>query len=329
LLGFAKKAEACNYCQPEILENGEVEQRRGRRKSDLQTSTLDVVNSNKLEIRGGRHPVVEQLLETSVEGRFVPNDTLLYPDGRQLVLITGPNMAGKSVYIRQVAVIVLMAQIGCFVPADSAILSLVDRIFVRSGASDVITAGLSTFMVEMVETAQILNNATSNSLIIMDEIGRGTSTYDGISIAWAVAEYLITAPEVSAKTLFATHYHELQELEERFPNKVVNMHMAVEEEAGRPVFLHTITEGGASHSFGIAVAKLAGVPERVTKRADELLKEIEERNREDVVKSQERIPLSINSGNKIVTELQTLNIATTTPLQALQLIAEWQARARS
>ena len=329
LLGFAKKAETGNYCQPEIRENDRVEKGRERRKNDLETSMVDVVNSNKLEIRGGRHPVVEQLLETAVEGRFVPNDTLLYPDGRQLILITGPNMAGKSVYIRQVAVIVLMAQIGCFVPADSAVLSLVDRIFVRSGASDVITQGLSTFMVEMVETAQILNNATSNSLIIMDEIGRGTSTYDGISIAWAVAEYLITAPQVSAKTLFATHYHELQELEERFPSKVVNMHMAVEEEAGRPVFLHTLAEGGASHSFGIAVAKLAGVPEQVTKRADELLQEIEERNREDVVKSKRETKSSNKSNNNLIMELQNLNIANTTPLQALQLIAEWQARTRT
>ena len=329
LLGFAKKAETGNYCQPEIRENDRVEKGRERRKNDLETSMVDVVNSNKLEIRGGRHPVVEQLLETAVEGRFVPNDTLLYPDGRQLILITGPNMAGKSVYIRQVAVIVLMAQIGCFVPADSAVLSLVDRIFVRSGASDVITQGLSTFMVEMVETAQILNNATSNSLIIMDEIGRGTSTYDGISIAWAVAEYLITAPQVSAKTLFATHYHELQELEERFPSKVVNMHMAVEEEAGRPVFLHTLAEGGASHSFGIAVAKLAGVPDQVTKRADELLQEIEERNREDVVKSKRETKSSNKSNNNLIMELQNLNIANTTPLQALQLIAEWQARTRT
>jgi DNA mismatch repair protein MutS len=327
LMGFAKKAESSNYCRPEILENDGVDTGRGRRKNDVERGSLNVVKSYKLDVKGGRHPVVEQLLETSVEGRFVPNDTLLYPDGRQLLLITGPNMAGKSVYIRQVAVIVLMAQIGCFVPADSAVLSLVDRIFVRSGASDVITQGLSTFMVEMVETAQILNNATSNSLIIMDEIGRGTSTYDGISIAWAVAEFLITAPEISAKTLFATHYHELQELEECFPSKVVNLHMAVEEEAGRPVFLHTIAEGGASHSFGIAVAKLAGVPEQVTKRADELLKEIEERNREDVVKSQPTSP-DTSQANSIVNELSSLNIATTTPLQALQYIAEWQSKVK-
>lgn len=318
LVSFAQKAEQNQYCRPEIVEEKENEVRRKIKSADTRE---DVVKSQKLEIVSGRHPVVEQLLETATDGRFVPNDTLLYPDGRQLLLITGPNMAGKSVYIRQVALIVLMCQIGSFVPAGSVSLALVDRIFVRSGASDVITAGLSTFMVEMIETAQILHNATSKSLIIMDEIGRGTSTYDGISIAWAVAEYLVTNQQIAAKTLFATHYHELQELEERFPAKIKNLHMATEQEDGKPVFLHTIADGGACHSFGIAVAKMAGVPEAVTKRAQELLKEIEERNTEDVVKSHEH-----NSDGedqkKIVTYLQKIDLNNTTPLQALNVLAE-------
>lgn len=185
-------------------------------------------------------------------------------------------MAGKSVFLRQNALIVLMAQMGSFVPAEKARIGLIDQIFVRSGASDVITSGLSTFMVEMVETAHILHHATDKSLIIMDEIGRGTSTYDGISIAWAVAEYLISNKE-RPKTLFATHYHELQALEDRFPNQIHNFHMAVSDDRGEPVFLHTILPGGASHSFGVAVAKLAGIPEEVINRANELLGELKKK----------------------------------------------------
>src|SRR5215469_11871190 len=185
-----------------------------------------------MKIIGGRHPVVETLL---VDKQFVPNDMFLNSNSQQLLLLTGPNMAGKSVFIRQNALIVLMAQMGSFVPADEASIGLVDQIFVRSGASDVITSGLSTFMVEMTETAYILNYATSKSLIIMDEIGRGTSTYDGISIAWAVAEYLVTNEKERPKTLFATHYHELQALEERYPDKICNYHMAVSDDQGEPV----------------------------------------------------------------------------------------------
>ncbi len=239
---------------------------------------------DRIEIKNGRHPVIEQTLGNN---QFVPNDTSISSpaknashsqSGKQLLLITGPNMAGKSVYMRQVALITLMAHMGSFVPAQSADISIVDRIFVRSGASDMITSGLSTFMVEMVETATILNYATNKSLIIMDEIGRGTSTYDGISIAWSVAEALVTNPKLKAKTLFATHYHELQKLAEVHPESIKNYSMAIKEHKNKPIFLHKLVEGGASHSFGIAVAKLAGIPEEVTKRASELLQMYSEKN---------------------------------------------------
>lgn len=249
-VNFAQLAMKNNYVRPKIIYSGEI------------------------DIKQGRHPVVEQILDDVL---FVPNDVLLNQHGQQLLLITGPNMAGKSVYIRQLALIVLMAQIGSFVPASVAHISLVDRIFVRSGASDMITSGLSTFMVEMMETAHILHHATTQSLIVMDEIGRGTSTYDGISIAWAVAEYLVTHKDVRPKTLFATHYHELQALEEKYPRKIKNFHMAVENSKGDPVFLHTVMEGAAEHSFGIAVAKLAGVPELVIANATKMLKNLESR----------------------------------------------------
>ena len=205
---FAQLAVAYDYTKPTLTQDG------------------------GLEITGGRHPVVERLLD---EKAFVPNDTSMHSE-RQLIVITGPNMAGKSVYMRQVALIVLLAHIGCFVPAEAARISLVDRIFVRSGAADVITAGLSTFMVEMVETAYILRHATNNSLVVMDEIGRGTSTYDGISIAWAVAEELVQASGAKPKTLFATHYHELQALAEEYPQQIHNAHMAIEEHKAEPIF---------------------------------------------------------------------------------------------
>lgn len=234
----------------------------------------DIVDDDTLTIIQGRHPVVETLLEKG--NLFVPNDLTL-DDKRQLLIVTGPNMAGKSVLIRQAAVIILLNQIGCFIPAKEATLSIVDKIFVRSGASDVITSGLSTFMVEMVETAQILRNATKKSLIIMDEIGRGTSTYDGISIAWAVAEYLVKDIDKAPKTLFATHYHELQNLEKEYPNQINNFQMSVIEENGEPIFLHSLVPGGASSSFGVAVAKLAGIPKEVVKRANEILNLLENR----------------------------------------------------
>ena len=252
LLSFAQSAELENYCRPVLT------------------------NKNSIDIKNGRHPVVEALLQ---DHQFVPNDTVLNKT-QQLMILTGPNMAGKSVYIRQVALIVLLAHMGSFVPAESAEISLVDKIFVRSGASDVITSGLSTFMVEMVETANILNNATSKSLIVMDEIGRGTSTYDGISIAWSIAEYLVTNKlTIYPKTLFATHYHELERLEQEFQNKVKNFQMAVEDSEGEPIFLHKVLEGGAKHSYGIAVAKLAGLPKSITTRAEKILHELEERKK--------------------------------------------------
>ncbi len=294
LLNFAHIAERNNYVRSKLLYSGEI------------------------RITGGRHPVVEKLLEDS---QFVPNDVTLDNISQQLLLITGPNMAGKSVLIRQIALIVLMNQIGSFVPAEKAHLSIVDRIFVRSGASDVITSGLSTFMVEMVETAHILHHATKNSLIVMDEIGRGTSTYDGISIAWAVAEYLVQ--HSGAKTLFATHYHELQVLEEKFPKQIKNFHMAVANEKGEPIFLHTILPGGASHSFGVAVAKLAGIPDPVITRANELLKELEGRQFEQ----QEQSMISPTKQGTIAEhiiykELESLDIANMTPLDALNKLSE-------
>ncbi|MBD3365867.1 DNA mismatch repair protein MutS [candidate division WWE3 bacterium] len=235
----------------------------------------NLTSSGEIKINQGRHPVVEDLLPL---GEFNPNDTVLNQKDHQLLILTGPNMSGKSVYIRQVAVIMLLAQIGCFVPAASAEITPVDRIFVRSGASDMISSGISTFMLEMIEAAYILNNATSNSLIIMDEIGRGTSTYDGISLAWSIASYLVTQKDLKPKTLFATHYHELCDLEKKFPDSIKNFQVLVQEDAeGEPIFLHKVTEGPAGHSCGIAVARLAGVPEEVTKKAEEVLKRLEGR----------------------------------------------------
>jgi len=228
-----------------------------------------------IDINDGRHPVIETLIPAS---EFIPNSVLLSGE-RQILIITGPNMSGKSTFIRQTALIVLMAQIGCFVPAVSAKISPVDRIFTRIGASDVLSSGLSTFMVEMMETANILNNATDKSLVILDEVGRGTSTYDGVSIAWAIVEYL--AKKVKAKTLFATHYHELLKLSEVYEN-VSNFQVAVEEEKTldgeeRITFLYKVIKGGASKSYGIHVAKLAGLPDFVVKRALNVLKLLEQR----------------------------------------------------
>lgn len=299
LLSFATNAEKNGYIRPKLLYSGE------------------------LHITGGRHPVVEKLLEE--DKQFVPNDVLLDNTTQQLLLITGPNMAGKSVYIRQVAVLILLSQIGSFIPAERAEISIVDRIFVRSGASDVITSGLSTFMVEMVETAHILHHATKNSLIVMDEIGRGTSTYDGISIAWAVAEYLVTAIHPSPKTLFATHYHELQSLEESYPKQIRNFHMAVEESNGQPVFLHTIQPGGASHSFGVAVAKLAGVPDEVVKKATEILHNLEQRHVDstpDIKLEESRTQIVDFADHFIHKELEDLDIHQLTPLDALNKLAD-------
>ncbi|HSW97404.1 MAG TPA: DNA mismatch repair protein MutS [Candidatus Saccharimonadales bacterium] len=297
LTNFAHIAEKNNYIRAKIIHSGEI------------------------KIQQGRHPVVEKLLEDDVQ--FVPNDVLLDKTHQQLILLTGPNMAGKSVFIRQVALIALMNQIGSFVPAEFAELSIVDKIFVRSGASDVITSGLSTFMVEMVETAHILHHATQNSLIIMDEIGRGTSTYDGISIAWAVAEYLVTHFKEPPKTLFATHYHELQELEKEYPKKIKNYHMEVANETGDPIFLHTLVSGGASHSFGVAVAKLAGIPEEVITKANEILKNLEERHVEEPTRTN-NYQLQTNNliDHLIHKQLESIDIHQMTPLEALNTLAK-------
>lgn len=236
-----------------------------------------VLNDTKgLTIKGGRHPVVEQAGHDMI---FVPNDCCLNSDQEQILIITGPNMAGKSVYLRQIAVIVLMAQIGSFVPADAATIGLVDRIFTRVGAQDDIATGQSTFMVEMVETSYILSHATPRSLVILDEVGRGTSTYDGLAIAQAVVEYLHNNPRCGAKTLFATHYHELIELAQVLP-RVRNFNMAVREDAGKVIFMRKVLPGGADRSYGIHVAQLAGLPRPVIRRAEELLTLLESQRAE-------------------------------------------------
>ncbi len=276
-----------------------------------------ISNSDQINVTNGRHPVVEQIM---TERQFVPNSVVLDNKDNQLWIITGPNMAGKSVFIRQVALLVLLNQIGSFIPAEKAELAIVDRIFVRSGASDVISEGLSTFMVEMVETAQIMHQATDKSLIVMDEIGRGTSTYDGISIAWAIAEYIVTNRKNSAKTLFATHYHELQDLANKYPDRIKNYHMSVHESNGELHFLHTIKNGGASHSFGVAVAKLAGIPDKIISAAQSMLHKLEHREN---ISQPAQLPLTFNDTEKIISnELSDLDIHQMTPLQALNKLAE-------
>lgn len=232
----------------------------------------DVHDGRKLEIEDGRHPVVERTLPAGEP--FIPNSTYLDPEAEQIVIITGPNMAGKSVVLRQVGLMVLLAQVGSFVPAKAARIGVVDRIFTRVGASDNLAAGESTFLVEMNEAANILNNATPRSLILLDEVGRGTSTFDGLSIAWALVEYLHEREEVAARTLFATHYHELNELANRYP-RVRNARIQVEEHEGKVIFLRKLVPGGADHSFGIEVARMAGLPEPVIERAREILHHLE------------------------------------------------------
>lgn len=237
--------------------------------------TCPKINSGeKIEIKNGRHPVVERILPPGE--KFTPNDTLLSNSENQIILITGPNMAGKSVYLRQVGLIVLLAQIGSFVPADSAEIGVVDNIFTRVGSSDNIIGGESTFLVEMQEAANILNNATNQSLILLDEVGRGTSTFDGISIAWAITEYLHENKKTQAKTLFATHYHELNEMAEIFP-RIKNYKVEVREINDKVIFLHRVSAGGADHSYGIQVAQMAGLPDFVTKRAKEILFNLEDK----------------------------------------------------
>jgi len=272
-----------------------------------------------LRLVAGRHPVVERTLKEP----FVPND-LTMDAGSRIHVITGPNMAGKSVFLRQTALIVLMAQIGSFVPADAAEIGLVDRIFTRIGASDELAAGQSTFMVEMVETANILNHATPRSLLILDEVGRGTSTYDGMAIAWAVVEYLHNHPERRARTLFATHYHELIELAEHLPH-VQNFNLQVAEEGHEVVFLHKVAPGGADRSYGIHVARLAGIPAPVIHRAETLLQQLESGEfRPGQAEPEPFQPLLIAQEHPVVAALRTLDVNSLTPLDALTKLYEWQ-----
>jgi len=295
-----------------------------------------VDDGETIEIREGRHPVVERVLPT---GAFVPNDCLVDRDSNRLLLITGPNMAGKSTYIRQVALIVIMAQLGSFVPAAAARIGAVDRIYTRVGAADDLSGGQSTFMVEMNEVSNILNNATPRSLVILDEVGRGTSTFDGLSIAWAVAEYL-HAPERRVKTLFATHYHELTDLEELYPG-VVNCTVAVDERGDEEiVFLHKIVRGAADRSYGIHVARLAGLPPAVLQRAREILGLLEsseefKRGQREVAASGRRrrtvsqISLFGSELDPLVEELRNLKVMEMTPLEALNKLYELHEKARS
>ncbi len=282
-----------------------------------------------LEIKQGRHPVVEKLLPFGET--FVPNDTYLDDQGHQILLITGPNMAGKSTYLRQVALIVLMAQLGSFVPAAEARIGVVDKIFTRVGASDNLAGGESTFLVEMNETANILNNATPRSLVLLDEIGRGTSTYDGLSIAWAVIEYMHDNPKIAARTLFATHYHELTELANRHA-RVKNYNVLVKEWGDQVVFLRRIVEGGCDHSYGIQVAQLAGMPSAVIQRAKQVLTKLEQQSIErgnlpegnNSLASARQVDLFSEQEFSLREELLALEVDGMTPLQALQKLAELQ-----
>ncbi len=309
LANFAQIAVERNYCRPHLDE------------------------SERIEISEGRHPVIEKLLPFGE--KFVPNDTYISSTDEQIQIITGPNMAGKSTYLRQVALIVLMAQMGCFVPAKSARIGVVDKIFTRVGAADNLAGGESTFLVEMNETANILNNATSESLILLDEIGRGTSTFDGLAIAWAVVEYLHEHANVAAKTMFATHYHELTELEMIFP-RVKNYNIAVKEWGDQVVFLRKIVKGGCDHSYGIQVAKLAGLPPMVIQRAKEILTNLENNaltpNHEPKIAARKQgsrqpppamqLDFFSQANHLLVRELQALDLENMTPLQAFQKLME-------
>ncbi len=292
----------------------------------------ELTTGNEISIKQGRHPVVERSL-TDIS--FVPNDIFLSNDDTQLIVLTGPNMSGKSTYLRQVALIVLLSQIGSFVPADSATIGIVDRIFTRIGAGEDIAAGQSTFMVEMVETANILNNATPRSLIILDEIGRGTSTYDGLSIARAVTEYIHNYPRLGAKTLFATHYLEMVELASFLP-RVKNFNVAVTEEGGEVTFLYKIVPGGVDKSYGIHVAQLAGLPKSVVHRAREVLEELEGDRQTEMAKPPPRKRRKETAAQQmsffgqippVVEELEKLDINSLTPLEALTKLYELQKKA--
>ena len=301
LVSFAAVAVRNHYCRPTVDESGVI------------------------EIHDGRHPVVEQMLKDSL---FVPNDTFMGEKEDRVAIITGPNMAGKSTYMRQVALIVLMAQMGAFVPAASARIGVVDRIFTRIGASDDLSAGQSTFMVEMTEVADILRHATKHSLLILDEIGRGTSTFDGMSIARAVLEYCADKKLLGAKTLFATHYHELTELENTLPG-TVNYNIAVKTRGEDIIFLRKILPGGADRSYGIEVAKLAGLPDKVVQRAKTVLKELEEENGVQYVaarKEEDQVSLTAIGEGEVLDALRRCQPDTLTPIEAMSLIYEWKQK---
>lgn len=305
LLSFAQVAKLNKYTCPEVNE------------------------STTIDIKAGRHPVIEKQLP--VGESYVPNDVYLDNETQQILIITGPNMAGKSALLRQTALIVLMAQIGCFVPAESASIGLVDKIFTRVGASDNLSKGESTFMVEMIETASILNNLSDRSLILMDEIGRGTSTYDGVSIAWAIVEYLHQHKDFRPKTLFATHYHELNQLAEDFV-RVKNFNVSVKEVGDKIIFMRKLKEGGSEHSFGIHVAQLAGIPNKVVIRANEVLHFLEkERHKNEPQKKLQDLPKATHQMSlfemdpryKQVQEmLETIDINTISPVEALLKLNE-------
>lgn len=321
LASLALVAERNNYIRPKINENG------------------------KIEIKDGRHPVVEKMIPNDM---FIANDTFLDDKKKRIAIITGPNMAGKSTYMRQTALIVLMAQIGSFVPASEANIGIVDRIFTRVGASDDLASGQSTFMVEMTEVANILRNATKNSLLILDEIGRGTSTFDGLSIAWAVVEHISNTKLLGAKTLFATHYHELTELEGKIDN-VNNYCIAVKEKGDDIVFLRKIVKGGADKSYGIQVAKLAGVPESVISRAKEIaeellnaditgrIKDIAAGGHEAAVKTKKYDDVDLAQmslfdtvkDDDVLEELKNLDISHLTPIDALNTLYQLQNKLKN
>ena len=300
LASFAQVAEDMNYCMPEVNDTGII------------------------DIKNGRHPVIEKIMGV---GTFVENDTYLDRNENRLAIITGPNMAGKSTYMRQVALITLMAQVGSFVPAESANIGVVDKIFTRVGASDDLSMGQSTFMVEMMEVATILKEATKNSLVILDEIGRGTSTYDGLSIAWAVAEYIADTEKCGAKTLFATHYHELTELENKIDG-IKNYSIAVKEKGEDIIFLRKIVKGGTDESYGIHVAKLAGVPKVVTTKANEILRSLERKNiltnkkveKQDKKQVEGQFDMYNYKLAEIAHEVDKINLNELTPIDALNTL---------
>ena len=289
----------------------------------------EVTNNGIIDIKNGRHPVIEKMIGS---GSFVQNDTYLDRGASRLSIITGPNMAGKSTYMRQVALICVMAQIGSFVPADSATIGIVDKIFTRVGAQDDLSSGQSTFMVEMMEVSNILRNATSASLVILDEIGRGTSTYDGLSIAWAVAEYIADKSKLGCKTLFATHYHELIDLAKR-SDGIRNLSVAVKEKGEDIIFLRKIVEGGTDESYGIHVAKLAGVPKPVLQRANKILESLEKDGKKIVVNEKEdkkQVEGQVDFFNfkldEIARELDKVNLDELTPVDALNTLVRMKEK---